>query len=422
MNTNNEFSFTFAGNGSYSNRGCEAIVRGTTTILRQQFGSSRYISNYFASDGCLDAELEADPDIIHRPFVLPKRYSPGWIEEQFSRRVLGRPYNISRVTRDFNQSLQQSNAVLLLGGDNYSLDYGDVDIHFSLLEMALDSEKPTAIWGASIGPFKDDPGYEQYASKILQQVPLICARETETIKYLASIGVAENVCLAADPAFYLSPFEAALPEHLHSILSGRCLGINLSPLMARYLGSVGFDQSSMDSWQRTATEIVENVVNMFSEPILLIPHVTADSSRAAWRDDYLLLNRVAEELSQTNRVHVIPPDLNASQTKWVIGQVALFAGARTHSTLAAISSNVPTIFIGYSMKARGLAQDAFGHLDWLIDGRDLVSSPSLLAERLAELAKHEEAVHKQLENKNPIFRERAIAAATRVADLVASYE
>ena len=423
MSNEKEFTFTFAGNGSYSNRGCEAIVRGTTAVLGREFGESRYISNYFASAACQDAEKEVDPHIVHRPFAVPRRYSPAWIEEQVSRRILGKPYNINRVSRIFEESLSESDAILLLGGDNYSLDYRDVGIHFRLLEMAIAARKPVAIWGASVGPFTDDPDYERYASEVLQQAPLICARETETINYLASIGVSENVELAADPAFHLAPQEAPLPEYLRATLRERCLGINLSPLMARYLGTMGFDQASMTDWRQAAAGIVANVLDTFSESILLIPHVTSDSNNAAvWRDDYILLNHVAEAFSSTKRVHVIPPTLNAGQSKWVISQVALFAGARTHSTLAAMSSNVPTIFIGYSMKARGLAQDAFGHLDWLINGRDLVSSPTLLAKKLSELSEQEDTVRAQLQNMNPIFKERASAAAGKVADLIASYE
>ncbi|MBO5622010.1 MAG: polysaccharide pyruvyl transferase family protein, partial [Butyrivibrio sp.] len=39
---------------------------------------------------------------------------------------------------------------------------------------------------------------------------------------------------------------------------------------------------------------------------------------------------------------------------------SFFVGARTHSTIAAYSSNVPTLVIGYSVKSRGIATDLFG--------------------------------------------------------------
>ena len=39
---------------------------------------------------------------------------------------------------------------------------------------------------------------------------------------------------------------------------------------------------------------------------------------------------------------------------------SFFVGARTHSTIAAYSSGVPTLVIGYSVKSRGIATDLFG--------------------------------------------------------------
>ena len=38
----------------------------------------------------------------------------------------------------------------------------------------------------------------------------------------------------------------------------------------------------------------------------------------------------------------------------------MFIGARTHATIAAYSTCVPTLVIGYSVKSKGIAQDIFG--------------------------------------------------------------
>ena len=35
--------FILAGNGPYTNRGCEAIVRGTVKILREYFSDPRFV-------------------------------------------------------------------------------------------------------------------------------------------------------------------------------------------------------------------------------------------------------------------------------------------------------------------------------------------------------------------------------------------
>ena len=409
----NNLTLILAGNGSYSNRGCEAILRGTTALLRNQLGECHFISNYFPSEGCRDAEFEADPEVLHHPFPLLKRYSLPWFEERVARKIFHQPNNIIQVSRVFRRSLQDGKAVLMLGGDNYSFDYGDSDIYFSLSRLAVEAGVPVTIWGASIGPFSSNPSYEQWAAKELCKIDLICARETATQEYLSSIGVTKNVVLTADPAFFLQPSACTLPSKITKILSDRCIGLNLSPLLYKYVKPAG-SETKLSAWIKVAADIVNCLLNKVSLPILLIPHVTSEVGYLE-RDDFLFLSKVAQLLNEPERVIVLDPNLNASQTKWVIGQVSAFAGARTHSTLAAISSCVPTICIGYSMKARGIAQDIYGHLDWLIPGQDLVKAPSVLCDRMVSLLDQETSVRSQLERKNTemngLAKEAAIAFA-----------
>jgi polysaccharide pyruvyl transferase WcaK-like protein len=57
----------------------------------------------------------------------------------------------------------------------------------------------------------------------------------------------------------------------------------------------------------------------------------------------------------------VPGNIGARQVKWVISKCRYFIGARTHATVAAFSTGVPTISIAYSKKARGINRDIFGH-------------------------------------------------------------
>ena len=148
----------------------------------------------------------------------------------------------------------------------------------------------------------------------------------------------------------------------------------------------------------------------------MVPHVVSEMG-SLWRDDFLFLRRVAEEVGEPEGVLLLPPDLDAAQLKGVIGRLRLFAGARTHSTLAAISSGVPTVCIGYSVKARGIAQDVYGHLDWLVPGQDL-DDPAAFCERMVSLGEQEAAIRRRLAQVNPLFRERAREAARRFLDLL----
>ena len=409
-------SIVLAGNGSYSNRGCEAILRGTTALLRSQLGACRFISNYFPTPGSHDEENENDDSIIHRPFPLLARYSLPWIEEQISRKIFHKPYNNRQVTRIFRHSLKEADAVLMLGGDNFSLDYPNKDIHFRISQLAVGAHVPTVIWGASVGPFFRDPQYERWAAKELSKVNLICARETATMEYLASISLTRNVILAADPSFVLQPTECVLPENIEKILQAGCIGLNLSPLISNYVKIDG-SKPDRNKWANIAVDIVRNLLRQFSMPILLIPHVTSEAGFTT-RDDYLFLNRVAKLLHEPERVLTLGPIYDAAQSKWVISRVRVFAGARTHSTLAAISTCVPTICIGYSMKAKGIAQDVYHHLDWLIKSQELVNDPTILSDRLDSLISNQTEIRTQLEEQNPVFIQRARNATERISKMI----
>ena len=69
--------------------------------------------------------------------------------------------------------------------------------------------------------------------------------------------------------------------------------------------------------------------------------------------------------------YLVSPEYNAAETKWIISQMAFFAGARTHSTIAALSSGIPTLSFAYSIKALGINRDIFGHTDYCLEPTDL---------------------------------------------------
>lgn len=416
-NHSNGYIFALAGNGSYSNRGCEAITRGTAYLLRQKFGNCSFISNYFPSQGSRDIQQEIDPNVLHRPFPRLKPYSLPWIQEQIMRKVFHQPYNVAQVSQVFRQTLQEVDGVLMLGGDNFTLDNSNPKVHFKLNRLALEHKLPVVIWGATVGSFTHNPKFEQWAAKELRQVSLICARETETQKYLASIGVTDNVILAADPAFYLQPSICKLPSEIEEILAEGCIGLNLSPFMHRFLRLSSFEENSLNAWTQVAVEVIHHLVRYSSCPLLLIPHVTSETGNIE-TDDYLFLRKIAQIIEEPERVFVLGPDLNAEQTKWVISQVRVFAGARTHSTLAAISSGVPTVCIGYSMKAKGITKDVYGHLEWLIKGQDLVKDPAIFYNRLMSLCTQEDELRAHLVQVNSIFQQRARDAVDRLAELI----
>jgi len=261
--------------------------------------------------------------------------------------------------------LKNTKAILSVGGDNYSLDYGKPELFTVLDEIAFKYKKPIIIWGASIGPFNKLPKYEEYIINHFKKVTGIFVRESVSFDYLASKGLRENVYLSADPAFLLKSVEPVLDR---PIVDG-AVGINLSPLMARYVTGGNYKK-----WVILAADIVREICAVTRRKIYLIPHETSPHT-----NDYVFLSDVLSLLHEVD-VTLISNRYNAAETKWIIGKMASFAGARTHSTIAAISSGVPTLSFVYSIKATGINKDFFGHDQYCIYYKDC--HPSVVAEKM----------------------------------------
>jgi colanic acid/amylovoran biosynthesis protein len=411
MKDNQRLSFLLAGNSTYANRGCEAIVRGTAAIIRQCFDEPLFFSAYFAGPNCLDSRHESDLSIRHTPICPLRRFGGAWWQRQ-GLRLVHSPESPNAAYWHLRPWIERSLATLMVGGDNYTLDYGHPDRYFRLNDLVIRSGKPLVIWGASIGPFRQDPTYERQAANALRKATLICVRETGSLKYLQSLGVVDNVALVADPAFWLQPQPVELAPHIEKALTQGCVGLNLSPLLRSFTASQG-----LPAWLALAGEIVREVTADVAVPVLLTPHVTSETGEMA-HDDYLFMQEISRRLAlPADRLMLLPPTYNAAQTKWVISRMLAFAGARTHATLAALSSNVPTVLISYSMKSRGIGQDVYGHDEWLVPSEAL-QHPHLVAQRLSAVLKETSTVRRHLSAMTPVFRERALEAGRRLRSVL----
>ncbi len=407
--------FILAGNGPYTNRGCEAIVRGTTKILREYYKDPRFLCfSHIQSKGqfrrqCLN---EVDPAITHlhshrmnKKQVVRNFWKPGtWL---YAYRYLFDPEALNyQVYRDMLPFLDDAVAVLSVGGDTYSLDY-DLPILFAGLDdIVLERKRPLAIWGASVGPFNAIPKCEQYMSRHLRKVPVIFARESVTIDYLKGIGVTENVYPVSDPAFLMDPVK---PKDIEGVLSidEEAIGLNLSPLMAKYV--TGGD---LKAWTSMASSIVENVAKKTGMPVYLIPHVTNPNS-----NDHEFMQRALSLIKDRNgNIILVSPEYNAAETKWIISQMAFFAGARTHSTIAALSSGVPTLSFAYSIKAQGINRDIFGHTDYCMGAADL--NAEAVAARVISMLDESAAIRRELAGRVPGTQRAALRAGMELKHLI----
>ncbi len=425
-NQTNCHQFLLVGNGPYLNRGCEAIVRGTMVILRHQFGENfRVTLASYGSSELIARQAEQETDPLIRHVALPSPIYPRLMpyDLRWWRMMLLRGYSrLARLAGKSNQYyvpdgvtqdlsiLDEASATaclaLQVGGDNYSLDYG-VPIRFFLLDEYLWSHRiPVVLWGASVGPFEKSPFFAPKAFEHLRKIQLILLREEASREYLRSHEVL-NVERMSDPAFMMDPVEPDR-QKLGGSLPKQPLGVNLSPLMARYV-----TDGDRQRWISMCTAIVEQICRSTDHPVMLIPHVTMPGN-----NDHIFLQEVASCAAPDlrSRIVCLGDNLSAAETKWVIARCVAFVGARTHATIAAMSSGVPTLSLAYSMKARGLNQEVFGTQDYCINPRDI--SPIMVTDRLQMICERGDAIRQHLNKSLASIREMALSGGKHLAILL----
>ena len=110
-------------------------------------------------------------------------------------------------------------------------------------------------------------------------------------------------------------------------------------------------------------------------------------------------------------------DHNAPELKYIISKCRLFVGARTHATIAAYSSAVPTLVVGYSVKARGIARDLFGtEENYVLPVQDL-DKPKQLTEAFKWLEENEDSIRTHLEEFLPEYLKSAQKAVDAIKEL-----
>jgi polysaccharide pyruvyl transferase WcaK-like protein len=122
--------------------------------------------------------------------------------------------------------------------------------------------------------------------------------------------------------------------------------------------------------------------------LLLIPHVTA--SLGSRESDPAACLRILDELSPRlrSRIKVAPTSLDECEVKWLISKTQWFCGTRMHSTIAALSSGVPTAAVAYSDKTRGVFESCSVE-NQVIDPRRL-ETPAVIDRLIESFERREE--------------------------------
>lgn len=408
----------FGGQDSFGNRGCEALIRANVATLAEVLPATRFLVP--SRDAQRDAQQWPASAALGVEFV-PAESIPGrlrWWSR--ARRVLPPlgawrpPLPVSGSTREM---LGRSELFVMTGGDIISLDYGLESLYFwmSVCEQAMAAGARTVLLGASVGPFDADARVEARMRQFLRRFDLITVRETSSLDYLQRLGVAAE--LVADPAFCLEPEAPREPLAVPVLQgSGALLGFNVSPVIEKFRATPQARRELFDE----VVSFLALVTQVRGDRVLLVPHVDPFSADGAYNSDSLYMGRVLQALRERGigpeRAGLLPATLNAAELKGLIAGCDFFMGGRTHATIAALSMRVPTTSIAYSVKAKGINKDLFGHLDFVLETPQV--SGKTLGQHYDALRARAPEVRARLDASLPLWRQRARRSATLVATLM----
>ena len=411
--------FYLSGQTNFGNRGCEALVRSTLQLLKQQFGDEvEVLVPSYRPD--LDARQWPNADMMGARFV---RAMPFPLELKIWGRVLRMFPQVARryipgyrLPADIEADLRSCDALLVIGGDNLTLDYGLASLawHIGLAKRAHQIGLPVMVWGASIGPFSKEPLVEIQVADFLRKIECVTVRESISLEYLDSIGVRDNVTLVVDGAFVLEPEPVDVSSYWPKSGKSGVLGFNISPLIQKFRPT-GEPHSVL---QKDVAAFLQDVLASTDMGILLLPHVDPLEGSLDNSDSHYM-NEIRGMLGeQGSRLTMPPPTLNAAQLKYVVSQCQYFIGARTHATIGSMSTHVPTVSIAYSVKARGLNRDLFGDENLVLDTRRV--SRASLGEYFNKLIAEQVNVRQALTTQIPEWKARATISAKRLSVILSA--
>ncbi len=372
--------------GGSGNHGCEAIVRSTAKLLGNNL---MLFSNHVEEDRKVGLQDLCKLDVAEKPI---RSGSLSHLFAVFRSKVLRQTDAFDRlVFQHIIESTKNADYVLGIGGDNYC--YDTPEFIYLVNRMMDEAKKKRILWGASVEP----DAIDERMLQDLRGYYKIWARESLTYEALLDKGLTQTFLLP-DPAFVLDRKDLPLPE---GFVEGNTVGINVSPMI------IGYEKSQGMALQNYVN-LVKNIIEETGMQVALIPHVVWSHN-----DDRKPLSQLYEMFKDTGRVVMIE-DHNAEELKGYITRCRFMVVARTHASIAAYSTQVPTLVVGYSVKARGIAKDIFGTEENYVIPVQSLAHEDELVKGFQWLVAHEMAIKAHYEKMMPDY----IQKVYRIRDII----
>lgn len=338
------------GHGGALNHGSEALVLCLTEILREKYENSHImlVSHFPEQD-------EISPICVDE--IIPYKKDGVTNTDKYKKAL-------SKLDKDV--------LLIFLAAD--ILCYQNWQRYKVLHEKALEIGAESIMINSSI----DTDCVDDEMKDFLKSYSLITARESLTYQLLIDIGC-KNVVKTCDLAF-------GLESKPTDFTCSDFVAINLSPLVCKKNDNVIVSFKNM----------VKFILEETNLNVVLVPHVLMSMD-----NDYDVLQELKSFFADEDRVSLVSDKLSCLEYKYIISKARFGVFNRTHASIAAYSTCVPSIVIGYSIKSQGIATD-LGMLDYLIDVYTLEDT-SKLTELFKQLVSEESNIKIKLKNSTKIY-------------------
>lgn len=258
-----------------------------------------------------------------------------------------------------------SNAILdISGGDSFTDMYGPWRFRAVTQPklIAIEQGKPLILLPQTYGPFQEAPNRE-IARKIVCAAAMAWARDGRSFEVLKDLlGDAFDPArhrVGVDVAFGLPatrPSSENIAGALDWLERGQTplAGLNVSGLLLNRPREAAEQYGLKADYCQVLLTFVRRLMKESDARVLLVPHVVSPPGHH--ESDIEACETIAAELGNaySDRVAVAPVVHDPCEVKWIIARCDWFCGTRMHSTIAALSSGVPTAAISYSPKTLGV--------------------------------------------------------------------
>jgi len=279
------------------------------------------------------------------------------------------------------RAIQTAGVVMdITGGDSFTEIYGPHRFRVATLTklIALEQGRPLILLPQTYGPFRTSRG-KRLAEKIVARSAMAWARDARSFEVLKELlGAAYDSSrhrLGVDVAFSL-PGERP-PDHRIDDMARELfdrpepiVGLNVSGLLMNNAHTATKQFGFQADYRKVIIAFVERLLRNTEARVLLVPHVVAPPGH--YESDNDACFSVVSDVENRFRggIFLCPNFDDPREVKWVISQCDWFCGTRMHSTIAALSSGVPTAAIAYSPKTLGVFETC-GQGERVADPRQL---------------------------------------------------